>query len=250
MSFIEIVIMCLKASFSEFSALLYAALVAIACFGILHFLGTSVYKGWSGGLITKLICTCVMLAGSLLIYGLSQSEAYLTNQAAVTKNTIAGDVVWRNQALTYTWDALGENSDQGSLDHPDLGGTDIVLSSIAHAQIYSQNLAGSVRSILEADPSNPTLLEYRADDDVALQFVSESSQLKTLSYPTTVNQDNFIADGILDIRTTELLEQKLKLLDAEKGQFRSSLLIGMVAVFLIGIGLVINSARLDLIRPC
>jgi hypothetical protein len=178
------------------------------------------------------------------------ADPYIQKQKVELLINLRDDVVWRNDALVRAWNQLDVDSAQDGLTAPDAGGTQLRLKSVAHAQIYTQQIAAVLESLLGSLPDAPPAVEYRSEEDVALQVVNDGNQIQMIGYPETVNQDNFIADAVLKIRVDELFDAKNHGVEAKTASLKQALIIFLASVLVCCACLIMMRAWKDLVRPC
>lgn len=192
----------------------------------------------------------IAAAIAVSFFGMQGAESYIQKQKVELLNSLRGDVVWRNDALTRAWNQLDVADNQSGLEHPDAGGSQIRVKSIAHVQIYTQQVAAVLESVLGSLPDSPPSVEYRTEEDVALQIANDSNQIQLMEYPEEFNLDNFLADEVMEIRVEELFDAKNNGVEARADSLNRVLMIVLVLVLFVSGGITMRAAWQDLVRPC
>lgn len=194
--------------------------------------------------------SAVAAAVAVCFFGMQGAEQYIQKQKVEVLNSLRDDVVWRNDALTRAWNQLDVADNQSGLEHPDAGGPQIRLKSIAHVQIYTQQVAAVLESVVGSLPDSPLGVEYRTEEDIALQIASDSKRIRLMEYPEDLSLDNFLADEVMEIRVDELFDAKNNGVEARAGSLNQALIIVLALVFFVSSFVTMRAAWQDLVRPC
>jgi len=250
MSFSEILQFSVLSSLSEAIYLLYSLLFGVAFYFVLWGLRWSINKKWKGG--SKCLYAGSLVAAALAVsfLGVQGAEQYIQKQKVELLNSLRDDVAWRSDAMTRAWNQLDVADNQSGLKHPDAGGSQIRVKSIAHIQIYTQQVAAVLESLLGSLPDSPPGVEYRTEEDVALQIANDSNQIQLMEYPEELSLDNFLADEVMEIRVEELFDAKNNGVEARAGSLNQALIILLALVLLIFGFVTMREAWKDLVRPC
>ena len=207
MNSIEIFEFALRSAFA--SPINIAFSVAAAVFGYFIVVGAKyiINKKWPGGKVCAIIAAIFCAVCTLTYIGLLSGESYIQLRKMQIKGMLDNDIVWRNEALARTWEIIATDDNQDGVTPITEGGTMIKLTSIADAQIYAQEAAQVLESKLHENYPSFGNVNYQSKEDIAVivMAANQNSEIKVVSpeAPYELNQDNSIANQVLDLRIDE-----------------------------------------------
>ena len=235
MSLFDVFILSLRSGVSPLNVVI-ALVVAVVAALLVVFMRFSMNKKWGGGLLCMTLLALLVLVLTISFLGLKGAASYLEKQRYALEAELREDPVWRNEALGRAWQKLNVADGQSGLVPAEEGGTDLRVSSSAEAQIYTEILAEVLEEELLGRLDHPNLADFKPAQEVAA-YVFDSNEMLTMEYPSVLNQDNVMANLVMEHRSGEYYTPYGKQVSGSRGKMTLSLfaLAGISSVLALGI---------------
>lgn len=225
--------------------LLFALVGGIAGFGVVWFLKWSINKKWAGGSILAVIAAIAACVGTLCYLGMQNADFYLQRQKTEKSIELREDPVWRNDALSRTWNEVVDEENQDKYDRIEDGGTWLPVAESIDLSMYAQQAAQVLEDYLTLDSGTPHTVIFASKEDVMKTVLAGNKAQQVFDRLDTIegdlssvvvkqlSQDNPVADSVMVYRVDELYEAISESVDSEKADTMKFILIGSILFVLV-----------------
>jgi hypothetical protein len=226
MDLIEILEFAIRAALSSPLNLVFAIVGSIVGYFLVVGIKNLINTKWPGGKVCAVIAAAFGAICTFAYLGLAGSESYVQLRKAQIKSELDSDIVWRNEALSRTWEIIATEENQKGVTPIIEGGTMINLASFADAQIYAQEAAQVLENKLNESDKSYGSVNYQSKEDVAITVMAanQNTELREASEstPYELYEDNGIASQVLDLRIDERFLAESEGVAAEKHEAMST----------------------------
>ena len=197
-----------------------AAVAAAGAFLVVAVAKNLINTKWPGGTLWAGIAAVVAAVCIFIYLGMANADGYIMSQKTSLSSKLRDDAVWRNEALSRTWEIIATEDNQVGVTPIIEGGTMLKLGSKADAQIYAQETAQVLEDHLRLKSTMPNNVSFQSKEDVAITIMAanQNEEIANASaeMPFELYQDNGIANQALELRVDELFEAVNEGVDSEK----------------------------------
>lgn len=237
MDYLDILKFACSSALSSPLNFIFAAVAAAGGFLVVTVAKNLINTKWPGGKTLAGIAAAVSAACTFTYLGMNNADAYIMSEKASLSSKLRDDVVWRNEALSRTWENIATEDSQAGVTPIIEGGTMMKISSKADAQIYAQEAAQVLEEHLRLKSSMPSNVSFQSKEDVAITVMAanQNEELANASpeRPYELYQDNGIASQVLELRIDELFEAVSEGVDSEKQHAMDSMVLVLISVLLL-----------------
>lgn len=237
MDYLDILKFSFSSALSSPLNLLFAAGAAVIGYIAVAVAKNLINTKWPGGTVWAVIAAVVAAVCIFAYLGMVNADAYIMSQKTSVSASLRDSPVWRNEALSRTWELIASEENQNGATPIIEGGTMMNLTSKADAQIYAQEAAQVLEEHLRLKSTMPSNVAFQSKEDIAVTVMAanQNEELANASptSPYELYQDNGIANQVLELRVDELFEAVSEGVDSEKQQAMDSITYTMACTLVL-----------------